>query len=409
MEAEAFGGPHTPPPQPHLVQTPRHSHHGEHTATPTSTHRQSPTGRLSPNRRGGGATGAHSRHDDPVSKLRLELADADRHAQQQIAESVATSQQLLDNITERRRRAEMLTQLYRDDAHQTAIELANTEEEWKELQERRKHLIELSRSLELQLYQKRKMQQQQQQHSHKNASSRASQPTTSMKGGLPDNRLHHIAAASGIPMAPPSSSQQSSRAQYEELNRRLDAAKFVSEELTREIHRNEVQETEKSNERTTIASYVMDLRKEVAALEQHEVFVNGVVRESKHVIENAGSMASKIPHMERVLSELITAEKQIRQDFAKTQQHLMGFIHSDDTSIEVLRGVVQSRNGASGALPSLLRQLQIENETLQRFSHVYLEEAEAERATMQQTADQLQQRLLSIEGKTRDLTMQRRP
>jgi hypothetical protein len=86
----------------------------------------------------------------------------------------------------------------------------------------------------------------------------------------------------------------------------------------------------------------------------------------------------------------------------------MGFIQSDDTSIEVLRGVFQSRNGASGALPSLLRQLQHENETLQRFSHAYLEEAESERATMQQAADQLQQRLLAIEEKTRALTMQPR-
>lgn len=291
-------------------------------------------------------------------------------------------------MTQRRQRAEVLRQLYKDESRETQLDSARIEEEIKSLQGKRRQLVDLNRALETTVYRKRKDQSQ----NNKNIHGVASAPSTALQSAS------RASIAANVPSA-----SQATRADYEALNRRLDAAKYVAEELSKEIVKSEGIIKQKQQERISWGQTHDALHKELDELHRQEVFVGGVIRESKQAIQHAGNMASRIPYMEKVLAELQEFLVAVRTDFTSTQSQLTAIINADDKALQELHAMMKTPSG--GVIPFLVRQLQQENDALQKMSHTHVEHAEAERMQLQAHADRLQQKLSSLEDKIRFLEM----
>jgi chromosome segregation ATPase len=264
--------------------------------------------------------------------------------------------------------------------------MAILEDDVKDLQAKRKILAEVTRALELQVFQEQR---------------RATPQTASVAKRDPASRTIPVQQANSV------SAVDSLRKQYESLNRRLDSAKSVSQKLEEDSRRLEEQLQSRFSERAALASLHETLSKEVADLERHETIVSGVVRESKEVIRKSGSYASRLPYLEKrsaTLEEVIAATK---ADFQATQATLTTLIDSDDRTLTELRRF--SVNSVATVMPSLIRQLQTENELLQRLAHAHVEEADRNRMSLQQNADRLQERLQGIEDKIRSALMRCTP
>lgn len=320
-----------------------------------------------------------------AASARIEEVAAE--TRQLMQESIAANQTILDQITQRRKRAEALSNLYRMETQESIRDMAQVEEDVRELQAKRKWLVDVTRSLELQVYQEQRRFSSK--HSEKKAHAVPSPSHT------PRVSAHATTGREGA--------IQVVRNEYESLNRRLDSAKSILDNLKSDSDRLTSQFDGRQRERTALAAMSEALTKEVTDLERHELVVSGIVRESKDAIRKSGTYASRMPYLKKYADSLEEIIAATRDDFQTAQKILSTIMESDENSIAELRRVTSLSPAQQNVLPSLVRQLQTENELLQRLAHVHVEDAERERGELGRTAEKLQGRLKDVEEKIRSL------
>lgn len=340
--------------------------------------------------------------------LRRRYAEEQKQSAQVIAQAVQSRQEIVDAMSDRRARSDQLSQLYQHEMQEIELELGRLGFQYREQDQKRKELLALHRQLEVQIFQeKRKI----------GVPQTAGAATTSVASPPPASQL---ARSTMLPSASSSPIPQSAnaRAHYHEMNKRLDNAKSVSEAMSREIHRLSESFTELTKTREAHARDIYQLRQELHELQPYDQAIGFTNAEVQKLLGSSGDLTIRVPLLEKRTQERRAQLEAHKQDAEETRSWLMQWIAADDATIERWRTIFAARGSFSGGssssssprskeilnmIPTVIRELQSENESLVQQGKLFMSKMEIERMKLQKEADNLMVRLQTTEEKVKEL------